>query len=211
MVKLYVEGGGHAASLRTACRKGFSTFLERAGLKGRMPRIVACGSRQDAYDAYCTAVGNNEEAILLVDSEGPVAEEFERGEAAAWQPWGHLMQCGGDGWKKPPGVADADCHLMVQCMESWFLADRRAISAFFGQGYRENRLPPAANAIEAVGKERLYRSLADATRDCKSKAQYGKGEHSFKLLVLIDPRKVKDASPWAKRFVDEIEKRMGGA
>ena len=45
---LYVEGGGNGKALRVECRKGFAQFLAKAGLKGRMPRIRASGSRQDA-------------------------------------------------------------------------------------------------------------------------------------------------------------------
>ena len=47
-VKLYVAGSGDAKPLKTACRKGFSEFLKKVGLTGRMPRIVACGSRENA-------------------------------------------------------------------------------------------------------------------------------------------------------------------
>lgn len=35
------------------------------------------------------------------------------------------------------------------------------------------------------------------------------GEHSFKLLALIDPAKVMDVSPWAKRFVEAMTTKMG--
>ena len=45
---LYVEGGGDSKVLRTACRRGFSEFLAKAGLQGHMPRIVACGGRSQA-------------------------------------------------------------------------------------------------------------------------------------------------------------------
>jgi hypothetical protein len=44
--------------------------------------------------------------------------------------------------------------------------------------------------------------------NCKTKAPYGKGEHSFKLLALIDPTKVANASPWANRFINELKKKM---
>ncbi len=40
---------------------------------------------------------------------------------------------------------------------------------------------------------------------CQTKAPYGKGEHSFLLLLLVDPLKVADASPWAKRFLTELK------
>lgn len=97
---------------------------------------------------------------------------------------------------------------MTQIMESWFLADRDAIKTFFGQGFRENDLPPMNNAVESTAKQQIYSTLARATRDCKTKSAYGKGEHSFKLLTKIDPAKVMQASPWAKRFVDELHKKM---
>ena len=97
---------------------------------------------------------------------------------------------------------------MVKIMESWFLADRDALKAFFGQGFKENALPASDNAIEGIAKQQVYRSLEQATSNCKTKAVYGKGEHSFKLLTKIDPAKVIQASPWAKRFVDELRKKM---
>ncbi|SFB03724.1 protein of unknown function [Pseudomonas sp. NFIX10] len=212
-MKLYVEGGGDAASLKTACREGFSKFLDKAGFKGRMPRIVACGSRGDAFDSFCTAIRNQEPAMLLVDSEAPLPEFVQPGDAqqpddrARWLPWQHLQQRQGDGWQKPVGSDDWQCHLMVQCMESWFLADRRTLKEFFGQGFQENQLPAPGNSVEYVPKVQVYDALAKATRGCKSKSQYGKGEHSFKLLGLIDPNKVCEASPWAKRFIESLERR----
>lgn len=208
MVKLYVEGGGDTAVLKTACREGFTKFLTRAGLTKR-PRIVACGGRQNAYESFRTAVESGEEALLLVDSEGPVAAQVQPDNPQTWQPWKHLKARPGDGWDRPPSAADTDCHLMIQCMESWFLADRAALAAFFGQGYRENALPAVANPIDGVGKEQVYSALANATKDCKTKAPYGKGEHSFKLLAALDPDKVRIASAWANRFFVELKTKMG--
>jgi hypothetical protein len=215
MVKLYVEGGGDAAALRTACREGFSSFLAKAGLKGHLPRIIACGGREDAFDSFCTALKNGEEALLLVDSEAPVSSVSQPGDAGEqedrkkWLPWLHLRQRKGDEWKKPEGAEDLQCHLMTQCMESWLLADRDTLKFFFGPGFKENQLPATANPVESVAKEQIYKSLAAATHACKTKAKYGKGEHSFKLLASIDPAKVVDASPWARRFVDVIKAVMG--
>lgn len=208
MVKLYVEGGGDSAALKTACRQGFTQFITNAGT-GQRPRIVACGSRRDAYDSYCTAIASGEDAVLLVDSEAPVAHQHQQGQDAEWQPWQHLKQRPGDGWERPEGAPDTDCHLMVQCMESWLIADPATLKAFFGQGFRENQLPATANSVESVAKTQVYSALAKATKDCKTKAQYGKGEHSFKLLGNIDPTKVTAASPWASRFVWNLKKKMG--
>jgi hypothetical protein len=209
VVKLYVEGGGDSAVLRTACREGFTRFITRAGIAKR-PRVVACGSRRDAYESFCMAIANGEAAMLLVDSEVPVAPEHQqpKDQPAQWQPWQHLKARVGDGWDKPANALDTDCHLMVQVMESWFLVDRETLRTFFGQGFRENALPAANRPIEGVAKDDVYRALKQATGDCKTKAEYGKGEHSFKLLVSIDPAKVIAASPWARRFVDELKKKI---
>lgn len=209
MVKLYVEGGGDSAALRSACRQGFTQFITDAGI-GQRPRVVACGSRKDAYDSYCTAIANGEDAVLLVDSEAPVAQQHQQGQDSEWQPWLHLKQRPGDGWDKPNGAPDTDCHLMVQCMESWLIADPVTLKAFFGQGFRENQLPATANSVESVAKTQVYRALANATKDCKTKAQYAKGAHSFNLLGKIDPTKVTAASPWASRFVSQLKNRKTG-
>lgn len=214
MVKLYVEGGGDASALKTACREGFSRFLGKAGLAGRMPRVVACGSRADAYDSFCTALRSGEAAMLLVDSEEPVLPEAQPRDASRredrdhWQPWLHLKQRQGDGWDKPTGSEDLQCHMMVQCMEAWLLADRETLKAFFGQGFKEKALPAAANPVERVSKQQIYDALAKATRECKTKSTYGKGEHSFKLLALVNPAKVAESSPWARRFIETLQARM---
>lgn len=88
---------------------------------------------------------------------------------------------------------------------------RKTLKAFFRQGFKENQLPAAANPVERIEKTQVYDALARATRDCKTKSQYGKGEHSFKLLAMIDPEKVVNASPWARRFVEALQARMGNA
>ncbi|MGR8933038.1 MAG: DUF4276 family protein [Gammaproteobacteria bacterium] len=203
-MKLYVEGGGVSHVLKTACRHGFSEFLKKAGVSGKMPKIIACGSRQNAYKSFCTAIKNGDAAMLLVDSESPIAEMHQQEQPQDWQPWQHLRQRQGDEWQKPANAGENDCHLMVQCMEAWFLADNKTLQAFFGQGFNPNALPATASQIETITKERIYQALADATKNCKTKAKYGKGEHSFKLLARIDPTKVIETSLWAKRFVDRL-------
>jgi len=211
VVKVFVEGGGDSNTLRTACRKGFSAFFEKAGLKGKMPRVVACGSRQDAYNDFCTALKNGEEAMLLVDAEESVDPSLQgtKDDYEIWKPWEHLAQREGDKWSKPENTTNKQCHLMIQCMESWFLADRDTLKSFFGQGFKENQLPATANSIEAIGKQQVYAALAKATADCKTKAKYGKGEHSFKILEQIEPHKVEEASPWARRCIAVIKEKMG--
>ncbi len=191
-IRLYVEGGGDSKSLRTACRKGFNVFIENAGAAGRMPRIVASGSRENAYDAFKTAhTPGSGNTMLLVDAEGPVA---------AAHPWDHLAER--DGWSRPPRATDNQCHLMVQIMESWFLADRETLKDFYGQRFNVNALPNNPN-IEAVSKQDVLNLLAQATRRTQ-KGSYAKGGDSFEILEKLDADKVSSASPSAKRFLRAI-------
>ncbi|WP_041598694.1 DUF4276 family protein [Hahella chejuensis] len=204
MVKLYVEGGGDSNELKTACRQGFTQFITAAGINKR-PRVVACGSRRDAYESYCTALANGESAMLLVDSEQAVNSQNQTGAQNAWLPWSHLQSR--DGWRKPEGAIDTDCHLMVQVMESWFIADRKTLENFFGQNFNANVLPSEQRPIEEVSKQQVYQALENATKDCK-KGKYGKGSHSFKILKEISPALVQQASGWAARFINELKNKM---
>jgi len=191
--RLYVEGGGDSKDLRSKCREGFRKFLEKAGLAGRMPRIVACGGRRNAYDSFCTAVasGNQGTPMLLVDAEGPVA---------SGDPWQHLQAR--DGWARPQGAMDDQCHLMVQVMEAWFLADRNALRGFFGQGFHEGSLP-ADPQMEAIAKDEVLAGLKDAAHGT-NKGGYQKGKHSFAILGGTNPRLVEAVAPYAKRFLDTL-------
>ena len=155
-MKLYVEGGGDGKALQIECRRGFREFLEKAGLKGKMPAIAACGGRRFAYEDYCTAIANGEAAMLLVDSEAPIAPAHQTGKSDEWQPRQHLKASQGDGWDRPQGAREADCHLMVQCMESWFLADREKLKDFFGQGFRDNS--PKGNTAKAITPSSCWRN-----------------------------------------------------
>ncbi len=206
-LSVFVEGGGRTNELRTACREAFRTFLTKAGILAR-PKIIARGSRNQAYESFCIAVAQGQRALLLVDSESRVAPEHQAGhDWAEWKPWDHLRRQ--DQWQAPRGAVGTDCHLMVVCMESWLIADRQNLEAFFGQGFRSGALPPISTTIESIDKDALARGLATATAHCKTKARYDKGAHSFKLLALIDPAKVTAASGWAARFIAELNTRMG--
>ncbi len=206
-ITVFVEGGGDTNDLRTVCRRGFRLFLTEAGVTGPYT-IKARGSRDNAYKSFRTAVEQGTPALLLVDSEALVSAAHQAGEdKVEWKPWDHLRRR--DNWSKPEGATDKDCHLMVVCMESWLMADRQGLQAFFGQGFKPNALPTQSRSIEGIDKQALYQSLKTATAHCKTKAEYGKGAHSFKLLALIDPAKVVNASGWAERFIDELKRRMG--
>jgi hypothetical protein len=204
-IKLYVEGGGDDnEALRTACRQGFAYLLQKAGLTGRMPRIVACGSRTEAFKKFriaAGAAGSDEFVCLLVDSEDPVEDKI--------LPWAFLRARQVDQWPKPVTVSDDSAQLMVQCMEAWFLADADPVEQFFGHGFRGNALPNRSD-IEKIPKRDVFDALKGATRACTTKGEYRKGKLSFELLAAIDPTKLSAASPYAARFFDTLRQKSQG-
>lgn len=198
-VRIYVEGGGQTNALKTKCRQGFSEFLRKAGMDERMPRIVASGGRQTAYDDFCVALQKakaDDFIVLLVDSEAAVAE--------GTGPWVHLKSR--DNWDRPQAATDEHAQLMVRCTEAWFMADKEAVQEFFGNGFNRNALPARAD-IENIAKDDIYKGLKNATRHCNPKGEYGKGRHSFDILALLDPAKVVAASPHARRLVDTLKEK----
>ena len=191
-VKVYVEDGGEGKSLKISLRKGFNQFLKRAGLELKMPNIVGCGSRDSAYNNFRNRLADNGgNALLLVDAEEPLK---------APDPWEHLSLR--DQWHRPERATSDHCHLMVQTMESWFLADPDALKEYYGRGFREQALHGNPQ-VEKVLKGDVYERLKLATQGTK-KGFYDKGKHSFEILEELDPSKVTSASPFAKRFIDTL-------
>ncbi len=92
-------------------------------------------------------------------------------------------------------------------METWFLADPEAMEEFFGNGFRKKALYPLDANIEKLAKKDLYSKLKAATKDSTS-GPYGKGRHSFQLLAELDPTRLRNASPWAARFLDELDELL---
>jgi hypothetical protein len=196
-ITIFVEGG-FKGDLAKKCRRSYRIFLEKANLLGSKFKIESSGRRQQAYEVFYHALKDGQKVLLLVDSEAPVSTQ---------NPWEHLRNRQGDQWEKPVNAKNEDCHLMVQCMESWFLADKKTLQDFFKKDFKESALPKNTD-IESLDKDKVYQSLTSASKDT-SKGKYSKGAHSFEILAMLDPQKVSDASPWAKRFLDELRSRMG--
>lgn len=206
-IVLYVEGGGDSDSLHVECRRAFSSFLEKAGFAGRMPRIVACGSRDDAYDKFKTACRQSASGcipLLLVDSEESVPNKYAAdSDCKAWKPWEHLKAR--DNWDRPENASDGQCNLMVECMENWLIADVETLRKYYGHDFNGNKISArASNDVEGVNKSEVYSLLEEATRNTKTKGRYSKGGHSFELLAMIDSNLVIAKSKWAARFVSYL-------
>lgn len=194
--KIYIEGGGEGHLLDTLFRQGWTAFFKAAGLEGKMPRIIRGQGRQRTFELFVTAVENPEPGVLpllLVDSEEPVAESYTE--------WQHLKARAEDNWDRPAGASDDQAFLMVQVMETWFLADRELLRSYFGPKLRENHLK-AWRSLAEVPKATVLRALDQATAACSP--PYAKGEVSFKLLAKLNPAKVEQACPDAKRLLDRL-------
>ena len=199
---LYVEGGGSRAELRSQCRKGFNDLLTRAGFAGRLPRVVACGSRNAAFDRFQTSLGSAKGySLLLVDSEGHVASANQTHNPSG--AWRHLDSQ--DGWQRPNAAQDDQAQLMVTCMETWLVADRSAVGSHF-PGMNRNALPPSVG-LESRRKEDVRAALDSATSP-SHKGRYDKTRDSFDLLGKIDPIALKRDLPHFRRFIDALDAHL---
>lgn len=196
-VKIYVEGGGNDNSrLCAELRQGFQSLFISAGFSGKLPSVVASGSRNDAFSDFETAmkrVKKDEVILLLVDSEDSVTSTLTK--------WEHVQKR--DSWNKPTNANEDNLFFMVECMESWFLADKDALNNFYGKDFHENSLPKTAD-LESIKKTAIITTLEKATKDT-TKGIYGKGAHSFKVLAVVDAKKVEKHGIHAKDFFKRLK------
>lgn len=193
-VKLYIEGGGEGPLLDTLFRQGWAQFFKAGGLDGRMPGVVRGKGRTQTFDLFATAVANPRGGtlpLLVVDSEDPVE--------AGHSVWQHLKAR--DNWERPSGAADDQAFLMVQVMETWFLADRDLLKRYFGTSLRESHLRDWPH-LEAVPKLTVIDALEKSTAGCQR--QYAKGKVSYDLLGKLSPDHVENACPHAKSLLERL-------
>lgn len=175
--EIYLEGGGDSKEGRIRCREGFRKLLEKCGFTGRMPALVACGSRNSAYDRFAEAhvhAAGTDYIGLLIDSEEPVTNIGDT--------WNHLRNR--DDWETPAGARNDQVLFMTTCMETWIVSDRHALASHFGQHLHAAALPALGN-VEDRPREAVQRSLRHATRNCPG--PYAHGPTSFKVLAKLDP------------------------
>ena len=194
-VRIYVEGG-FQGSTKSTCRQAFRAFFEKVIPRGSFT-VIASGDRASAFKDFCLALKQNQGdyIILLVDSE----EAVERG------PWQHLAARQGDNWQRPSRASEDQAHLMVQVMESWFLADQKALAAYYGQGFLAGSLPGQPN-VELISKMDVFGAIQHASRNTKTKGEYHKTRHGFDLLEMIDPNLVRAASVHAERLLTVLQR-----
>lgn len=197
-VRIYVEVGGDSKELHSRCRKGFSKLIEKSGFKGRMPSIVACGGRANAYDMFkkaVTSANRCELPMLLVDSEEPVTTA----------PWDHLKAR--DRWDPPADAEEDQAQMMATCMETWIMADRVALHKVFGACLRESALFHEID-LERRSRQDLLEALKNATEDCGKGKGYDKGQRSFQILAELNPETLKENLSYFRRFSETLDRYL---
>jgi len=189
-IRLYVEGGGPGSYAK--CRRAFKALFLKV-VPDKEVTVIACGARDDALSDFGLALSQrpHENLYVLIDSEAPVVDGHG--------PIRHLQAEG----KQVRGAQEAQVHLMVECMEAWFLADRSCLRTYYGNRLDEGALPGNPN-IEAVNKTEVLRGLARAARNTPKK-RYDKGRDSFELLSRIDPSTLRRAAAHAERLFAAAE------
>jgi len=199
-IHVFVEGGGEGP-VRAAFREGFNTFLgelrDRARRKHMEWNVIPAGSRNDAYQAFRAACRQRPHIIniLLVDAEG----------AVVGSPKDHV--CNSDGWDS--SIFDDDtCHLMVQLMEAWFLADVERLAGYYGSGFRPNLIPHNQD-VEQIDKQRVDSALTEACRHAR-RGPYQKAQAHF-ILERIRPEEVRKRAKHCDRLFESLARLVDNA
>jgi len=194
---IYIEGGGDSNQLRSLCRKGFRKLIENCGFTGYMPRLVACGGRDSAFDDFKIAhvnKSNSDYVAMLIDSEDPLKYS---------DAWEHLKIR--DGWDKPLDSEDDQVLFMTTCMETWIVADQDALAKHYGDKLQESALPSLED-LESRSRHDIQERLSHATRDCSN--AYKKGKRSFAVLEKLSPDKLELHLPSFVRVKQILEDRL---
>lgn len=196
-VSVFVEGGGDTDAQRGRLRSALGRWLESAlPAEAPRPRVVACGSRNRAFEAFAHALRTADRTcLLLVDSESAV-----RGGR-----WAHVHRK--DGWTAPPGVDEQNLHFMAQAMEAWLCADPDALARAFGAGFRPQRLPRRIHLEEEPVAE-LVKKLRAASATSR-RGEYDKGR-DIELLGELAPDRVVARCPHARRFLEVLKAALSG-
>jgi hypothetical protein len=175
-IRIYVEGGGSSKSTWRIVRTGFSEFLaplrDLARSRGIRWSVVPGGAGPETVKDFQRALKNYPDTlnILLVDSEAQVVSSRVE----------HLRQA----VRNLEPFPEDQCHLMVQTVEAWLVADPDALAEYYGQGFQKSVLPGQRD-VEEIPKDNLLRSLNRAVAGTK-KERYDKIHHCADILARLN-------------------------
>lgn len=200
LVYIEGEGGGRTSrkrnyldgEFRRAWRQFLQPLVDHA--KNMSFRCIAGRGGGSTTDRFATPLPDQNGAlrILLIDSEGPVKD--------ASKPWNALQQ------KRPTWADDRNCFLMVQCLETWLLADVNSLRTHYNSHkkcFQDNQLKKWPN-LEAVARKTLQGALEQATSRCTN--PYGHADGN--LLIAIVDRKQLMKLPSVTRLFRDFEAKI---
>ncbi len=184
---VYLEGGGTTVFDQKTYRIGFKKLIRQRA------DVVACGGNGRTHEKF---VEHNTEqpALLLVDSEVPVAE----GDSAL----DHLKRT--MVWEWPAGVTHEQVHLMATTIETWISCDPEALAKYFGSTVNRAKLV-STTPIESALKDDVLKKLEDATKGGKNGGYKKTPKHAAEVIGLVDSTKISaKAHRFGKRFFDAL-------
>ena len=190
-VMIYIEG-------HSDLRKGFKIFFDSYFKKETSIKVFMCKGRP--IKEFCRAMpqNNTDFKVLLMDADILTPPDYIQ----SVKDRSEFKAC------PEKDIADEQLHFMVQCMESWFIADKAKLVDYYGQGFRMNRLPRRSN-VEEIPKEDVDNSIKGAVVDT-NKRIYQKVRHATEILQIIEPQKVCERAPHCKRLFETLEIKLKG-
>ena len=208
LIHIYIEGGGDITKQREKLRRGFdrlfSQIKEKARTKGWSLRFECCGSRGQAYKDFKNATQElNRINALLVDSEGYVANYVNMKDDGDIRI-NYLKRR--EDWSFDK-IDPKNVHLMIQCMETWFLADVEALKRVYKKDFNDRAIPNCKN-LEKLSKQSIEEALTKFTKNTKKGNYYkGSGKINDATIILSELRieKIAQSCPRFNAFLCWLE------
>ena len=185
-------------------RLGFHKLLEPHVARARQQRIrfrlIAGGSHAETIKDFLRSCREQPASlnVLLIDSEEPVTGTPDFIQSLRARSY----------WDTTAACSDDQVNLMVQTMESWFIADPQALAAHFGQAFAGSSLPSPQQA-ESTSPPDLTKAIGQSLRSPNRRGRrYDKARDGAALLALIDRATVSRHCPHFRRLMDFLAREI---
>jgi Domain of unknown function (DUF4276) len=179
----------------TSLKLPLLSFITKACPSARGRVTIRLGkNKAETIKDFLRALGEGPVStlVLLVDSDAP--------------DHGSLLQnvMKTSLWREhtPKKLSTPAVHWMVQVMESWFVADERALRSYYGRKFKPKALPKPKN-VEAIAASQVFKAL-----DGVSGGKYDKASHAPKILDRLDPQKVRSRASNCDRFLKFVAAQL---
>lgn len=200
-VHIYFEGAksrhvqGRDGNLKEGFRKFFDNLL---GDSHFVTKLIPCTDTWTTVKLFCAGVKRDSIKnhgvfqILLIDSD--VLGDND--------PFKSVKSH--DNWALSKKFKNDHIHFMKECMEAWFLADKQALTRYYGDKFNMKALPSTID-IELISKSEIMSGLYTATQKT-SKGEYHKTKHAPGILKMLSPKSLTDKAAQCKRLFKTLEK-----